>query len=133
MEEGDFLSNPSTGESAGATPASAAVRRDVRDLRADVVYHSLRPQLAAPDGGAYLGPLSGAGGGAVVQDGDVEDVASNEIKTAEDMIKVAKFHRERRLSFVEACYYSEPADSSRDMMQIVWSRDSSSNPTVQRI
>ena len=65
--------------------------------------------------------------------GDVEHVASNEIKTAEDMIKVAKFHRERRLSFVEACYYSEPADSSRDMMQIVWSRDSSSNPTVQRI
>jgi len=72
---------------------------------------------------------------------DMEHVASNKHKTAEDMIEVAQFHLERRMSFVEACYYSEPADSTLDrkraeenhMMQIVWSKDSDSNPTVAKV
>ena len=34
----------------------------------------------------------------------VNGTSSNKDKTAEDMMKVAEFHRERRMSFLEACY-----------------------------
>jgi len=77
---------------------NATYYRGKRDLR-HVEAHLTHPRLT-------------------VQRESSRHVASNEIKTAEDMIKVAEFYRERRLSFVEACYYSEPADSSLDMSRI---------------